>query len=83
MIRFTTIIVFAFAFFRLQAQEEDKDTLNFDKETIIKSSSDAACDCIEKISTSKKEKDKVKEVSKCINDQVTSYQLMDKILTLF
>ncbi|MEO9257853.1 MAG: tetratricopeptide repeat protein, partial [Crocinitomicaceae bacterium] len=52
----------------------------FNKETIIKSSSDVACECIGKISTSKKEKDKIKEVSKCINDQVSSYQLMAKIL---
>lgn len=61
-----------------------KDALNsikLDDDLFLKSARDQSCKCIDEIKLKKKSKEKIAaEIKKCIDDQVSSYQLMQKLL---
>ncbi len=64
-----------------KAAQDLIDSLKIDNSTFLKSSRDAACTCIGKIKTKKKTNEKVSgEIKKCIDDEITSYQMMTKLL---
>jgi tetratricopeptide (TPR) repeat protein len=57
------------------------DSINLDKTVFLKSTRDGACKCIDKIKVKQKGKDKItKEIKDCIDSEVTSYQLMQKLM---
>ena len=57
--------------------QKKKTTL---ENTFLKTSSDNACQCIDSINTANKSKEEVaKLISDCINKQVTTYQMSEKL----
>ena len=62
-----------------------KDLLNQifkDDDVFLRSTRDKACECIAKIKLGKKSKDKIsKEIKKCVEEEVTSYQMMQKLMS--
>ncbi len=57
------------------------ESLKIDNTIYLKSSRDQACKCVDKIKTKKKSSDKIAaEIKKCIDNEVTSYQLMQKLM---
>jgi tetratricopeptide (TPR) repeat protein len=57
------------------------DSLKLDNTIFLRSTRDAACKCIDKIKMKKKSQEKISgEIKKCIDDEVSSYQLMQKLM---
>ena len=66
---------------RGKAAQDVLDSLKIDNTTFLKSSRDAACKCIDKIKMKKKSEEKIAgEIKECIEKEVTSYQLMQKLM---
>jgi tetratricopeptide (TPR) repeat protein len=64
-----------------KAAQEALNKLNIDNSVFIKTTRDQACKCIDDIKTGKKNKEKIaKEIKKCIDSEVSSYQLMQKLM---
>ncbi len=63
-----------------KAAKEVLNSLKLD-DLFLKSTRDQSCKCIDEIKLKKKSKEKIAaEIKKCIDDQVSSYQLMQKLL---
>jgi tetratricopeptide (TPR) repeat protein len=66
---------------RGKAAQDVIDSLKIDSTIFLRSSRDAACKCIDKIKMKKKSKEKVAgEIKECIEKEVISYQLMQKLI---
>jgi tetratricopeptide (TPR) repeat protein len=64
-----------------KAAKDVLSSLKLDNSTFLRSSRDQACKCIDEIKMKKKSKEKIaKEIKECIDAQVTSYQLMQKLM---
>ncbi len=64
-----------------KAAQDVIDSLKIDNTIYLKSSRDAACKCIDKIKMKKKSKEKIgSEIKECIEKEVTTYQLMQKMM---
>lgn len=56
-------------------------SLKIDNSTFLRSSRDQACKCIDEIKLKKKNKEKIaKEIKECVDAQVSSYQLITKLM---